>query len=156
MPNLSNAGLAVLSGVLLVLAFPDFEFWFLAFIALVPLLFAIEQEKESFIKSFITGWIFGIVFFTGTCWWLTFAPITYGGVPAPLAYLLLLGVTVVAGLFPALFAGFLLISSSDTEPGASLPHLFYGQQLNFCDFGLPETTGMRLLIHKRLQMKYLT
>src|SRR5689334_14530179 len=91
LPTLSNSLLAILSAILLVLAFPDFEFWFLAYVALIPLFLAIEREKESFTRSFITGWIFGITFFTGTCWWLTFAPITYGGVPAPLAYFLLLG-----------------------------------------------------------------
>ncbi len=105
LPSMSNSLLAVLSSILLILAFPDFEFWFLAYIALIPLFFAIEREKESFIKSFVTGWIFGVTFFTGTCWWLTFAPITYGGVPTPLAYLLLLGATSVVGLFPAFFAG---------------------------------------------------
>src|SRR5215207_4613843 len=107
LPTLINSLLAILSAVLLILAFPDFEFWFLSYIALIPLFFAIEREKESFIKSFITGWIFGTVFFTGTCWWLTFAPITYGGVPTVLAYLLLLGATSAVGLFPALFSGLL-------------------------------------------------
>jgi apolipoprotein N-acyltransferase len=107
LPSGSSALLAILSAILLILAFPDFEFWFLAYIALIPLFFAIEREKESFIKSFITGWIFGTVFFTGTCWWLTFAPITYGGVPTVLAYILLLGATSVVGLFPALFSGLL-------------------------------------------------
>jgi apolipoprotein N-acyltransferase len=105
LPSLQNSLLAVLAAILLILAFPDFEFWFLAYVALIPLFFAVEREKESFAGSFLTGWIFGVTFFTGTCWWLTYAPITYGGVPAPLAYFLLLGVTVVAGLFPALFAG---------------------------------------------------
>ncbi len=105
LPALSNSLLAILSAILLTLAFPDFEFWFLAYIALIPLFFAIEREKESFVKSAITGWIFGITFFTGTCWWLTFAPINYGGVPTPLAYLLLLGATSIVGLFPALFGG---------------------------------------------------
>lgn len=107
LPSLSNSLLAILSAILLILAFPDFEFWYLAYVVLIPLFFAIEREKESFAKSFVTGWIFGIVFFTGTCWWLTYAPINYGGVPAPLAYLLLLGATSVVGLFPALFGGLL-------------------------------------------------
>ena len=107
LPGLKSVGLALLSAILLVLAFPDFEYWFLAWFGLVPLLWAIEREKDSLAKSFVAGWIFGIVFFFGTCWWLTFAPITYAGFPAPLAYILLFGVTVVAGLFPALFAGLL-------------------------------------------------
>ena len=51
-------------------------------VRLVPLLWAIEREKESTPHSFILGWIWGFVFFTGTCWWLTFAPITYAGLPA--------------------------------------------------------------------------
>lgn len=105
LPTLISSFLAFFSAILLVLAFPDFEFWFLAYVALIPLFFAIEREKESFSKSFITGWIFGLTFFTGTCWWLTFAPITYGGVPTILAYILLLGATSVVGLFPALFGG---------------------------------------------------
>ena len=37
-PSWKNALLAVLSAILLILAFPDFEFWFLAWFALVPLL----------------------------------------------------------------------------------------------------------------------
>ena len=106
-PSLISSLLAIFSAILLILAFPDFEFWFLAYVALIPLFFAIEREKESFSKSFITGWIFGITFFTGTCWWLTFAPINYGGVPTILAYILLLGATSVVGLFPALFGGLL-------------------------------------------------
>lgn len=105
LPSLISSLLAFISANLLIMAFPDFEFWFLAYIALIPLFFAIEREKESFCKSFITGWIFGVTFFTGTCWWLTFAPINYGGVPTILAYILLLGATSVVGLYPALFGG---------------------------------------------------
>jgi apolipoprotein N-acyltransferase len=104
LPSLTNSLLAFLSAILLTLSFPDFELWYLAYVALIPLFFAIEREKESFGKSFIVGWIFGITFFTGTCWWLTYAPINYGGVPTILAYILLLGATGFVGLFPALFA----------------------------------------------------
>jgi apolipoprotein N-acyltransferase len=104
LPELKNSLLAILSAVLLVLAFPDFDFWFLAWFALVPLFFAVEREKESVVKSFALGWIFGTTFFFGSCWWLTFALITYGGVPTIIAYLLFFGVALVAGLFPAIFS----------------------------------------------------
>jgi apolipoprotein N-acyltransferase len=128
LPLWKNALLAVLAAVLLILSFPDFEFWFLAWVALVPLLFAIELETErghscphepegrkrffrtltrswgqECPRSFILGWIFGVVFFFGTCWWLTFAPITYAGFPPLLAYFLLFCVTAVAAIFPGLF-----------------------------------------------------
>jgi apolipoprotein N-acyltransferase len=103
MPEWKNALLAVLAAVLLILAFPDFEFWFLAWFALVPLLLAIERQKHCVSVCFTLGWIFGVVFFFGTCWWLTFAPITYAGFPPLLAYFLLFCVTAVAAIFPGIF-----------------------------------------------------
>lgn len=104
LPGWQNALLAVAASILLILAFPDWDLWFLAWVALVPLLFAIEREKESTARSFILGWIFGTLFFFGTCWWLTFAPITYAGFPPILAYSLMLLVAALVGIFPALFA----------------------------------------------------
>jgi apolipoprotein N-acyltransferase len=104
LPDWKNALAALASAILLIGAFPDFEFWFLAWFALVPLLWAVEREKESAAKSFVLGWIFGTVFFFGTCWWLTFAPITYAGFPPALAYLLMFGVCLIVGVFPAIFA----------------------------------------------------
>ncbi len=108
-PAWQNVLLSLLAAGLLILAFPDFEYWYLAWFALVPLMFAVDREKASTPRSFILGWIFGTVFFTGTCWWLTYAPIHYAAFPWPLAYLLLLCVTAVAGLFPAIFAGILSV-----------------------------------------------
>ena len=104
LPGWKNAALAVLSAVLLILAFPDFDFWFLAWFGLIPLLFGIVREKESSAKSFVLGWLWGLVFFTGTCWWLTFAPITYAGFPPVVAYLLLICLTAFVGVFPGIFA----------------------------------------------------
>jgi apolipoprotein N-acyltransferase len=103
MPEWKNAVLAVLSAVLLILAFPDFEYWFLAWFGLVPLLWALERERDSTAKSFVLGWLWGVVFFFGTCWWLAYAPIHYAAFPPLLAYFLLFCVTAVAGIFPGLF-----------------------------------------------------
>jgi apolipoprotein N-acyltransferase len=106
-PGWKNAALAALSAVLLILSFPDFEFWFLAWVGLVPLFFAIEREKESSVRAFVLGWLWGFIFFTGTCWWLTFAPITYAGFPPIVAYILLFCVTGIVGIFPGIFAAIL-------------------------------------------------
>ncbi len=103
-PSWKSAALTVLSAVLLIFAFPDFEFWFLAWFGLVPLFWAIEREKESAVRSFLLGWLWGFVFFTGTCWWLTFAPITYAAFPPLVAYLLLFFFTGIVGIFPGIFA----------------------------------------------------
>jgi len=103
LPTWQNALLAVLAAILLILAFPPFELWFAAWFALVPLLWAIERDGTAS-RAFILGWLFGNVFFYGTCWWLTFAPITYAGFPPALAYFLLLGATSAAAIFPGVFA----------------------------------------------------
>ena len=99
----SSAGFAVISAVLLILAFPDFEFWSFAWFALVPLFFAVEREKDSVVKSFLVGWVFGLVFFFGTCWWLTFAPITYAALPAVLVYFFMFCAAAVVGILPGIF-----------------------------------------------------
>jgi apolipoprotein N-acyltransferase len=104
LPAPLNIVLSVASAILLVLAFPGFEFWFLAWFALVPLFFAVEREKESVVKSLFVGWIFGTAFFFGSCWWLTFAPITYAGFPFLLAYFLLFLACLAVGFFSAIFA----------------------------------------------------
>src|SRR5687767_6975162 len=107
LPGWRSALLAVAAAIQLVLAFPDFDLWFLAWFALVPLLWAVEREKESIPRAFLTGWICGTAFFFGSCWWLTCAPITYAGFPVLLAYFLFFCVAAAAGLFPAVFAGLL-------------------------------------------------
>lgn len=106
LPSWQNALLALLAAGLLVVAFPDFEWWWTAWFALVPLMWAVEREKAAF-PSFMLGWLFGTTFFFGTCWWLTYAPIHYAGVPAWLAYLLIFTACLLTGLFPGLFAAIL-------------------------------------------------
>lgn len=102
-PGWKSLPLALLSAVLLILAFPDFEYWILAWFGLLPLLVALEWEHESPARSFVLGWLWGVVFFFGTCWWLAYAPIHYAAFPPPLAYFLLFCVTAVAAIFPGLF-----------------------------------------------------
>lgn len=99
----SSAGV-VLSAALLVLAFPDLEIWFLSFIAFVPFFWAVEREKESVVRTFLSGWLFGAAFFMGSCWWLTYAPINYGGFPPLLAYTLIFIACALAGTFCGVFA----------------------------------------------------
>lgn len=102
-PSLKSVLAAFLAAILLALAFPDFEVWLLAYVALVPLFYAAEWEKNSFLKSFILGWVFGIVFFFAACWWLSFPMIRYASLPAPLAYFLVLIASLTVGIIPAIF-----------------------------------------------------
>ena len=86
LPGWKSALLALASAGLLILAFPDFELWYLAWFALVPLMIKVDREKASVVRSFMTGWLFGTAFFFGTCWWLAYAPIHYAAFPPLLAY----------------------------------------------------------------------
>jgi apolipoprotein N-acyltransferase len=94
---------AAVTALLLVLSFPDFEFYFLAWIALVPLMWAVAQ-RPSPVRSLLLGWGAGTVFFYASCYWLTYSMIHYGELPSILAYLLLLPAALVVGIFPGLFA----------------------------------------------------
>src|SRR6185436_5449815 len=96
------------SALLLILSFPDFEFSFLAWIALVPLMIVIAR-RPSPARAFLLGWATGSVFCYVTCYWLTYSMIHYGGLSAVVAYVLLAPGALVIGVFPGLFTLFLAL-----------------------------------------------
>ncbi|HEX8749440.1 MAG TPA: apolipoprotein N-acyltransferase [Pyrinomonadaceae bacterium] len=100
-PTRVETALALLSSLLLILSFPDFNLWPLAWIALIPLLIIVARRPEA-PRSFLLGWLMGTVFFFGSCYWLTYAMVRYGGIPVWIAYPLLIPGAMVMGLFPAL------------------------------------------------------
>jgi apolipoprotein N-acyltransferase len=73
-----------LSGLLLVLSLPKPDLYYLAWIALVPLLFVIAREKLAG-RVFLTSYVAGAVFFSGTFYWITETMTIYGGLSLPLA-----------------------------------------------------------------------
>jgi apolipoprotein N-acyltransferase len=99
--SLPEASLVTASALLTILSFPDFDLWFLAWISFVPLLIAIAHTS-SFRKAFVAGWLWGTIFFYGTCWWLTYPMIHSAQIRAWVAYPLLLLPIVFIALFPAL------------------------------------------------------
>ena len=102
LPSLTDVALSLLSAVLLILAFPNFEVWPLAWIALVPILFVASRRHTW--PTFFAGWIFGTVFFYFTCYWLTYSMINFGGFPTGVAYATLIPGALVIGIFPAFFS----------------------------------------------------
>jgi apolipoprotein N-acyltransferase len=81
--------LSLLSGILLILSFPDFDLEFLAWFALVPLFYSIEGK--GLYRSFILGFLTGITSFLGILYWIIVAVHTYGNVPLiPSGFILLL------------------------------------------------------------------
>ena len=99
LPTWSEWGAAGATALLLILAFPNFELSFLAWIGLIPLLVAVAR-RPSPVRALILGWASGSVFFYATCSWLTYSMINYGGLPSLLAYVLLAPAAMVVGLFP--------------------------------------------------------
>jgi apolipoprotein N-acyltransferase len=101
LPTSSEWVAAGASTLLLTSAFPNFEFSFLAWIALVPLLLVVGR-RPSPLRALILGWSVGTVFFYTTCHWLTYSMIHYGGLPAVVAYASLIPASIVVGIFPGL------------------------------------------------------
>src|SRR5262245_44248213 len=87
-PGLTDVAASLVTAILLILSFPNFELWILAWLAAIPLLLAI-MRRPLLLRSFILGWVSGTVFFYGSCYWLTYSMINYGGLPNWLAFLLL-------------------------------------------------------------------
>src|SRR5262245_39727923 len=79
-----NISYGLISGLLLVLSLPKPDFYPLAWIALVPLLFAIA-ETESIAQLLATSYAAGLVFFSGGFYWITETMMIYGGLSAPSA-----------------------------------------------------------------------
>jgi apolipoprotein N-acyltransferase len=102
-PKLAEISLVIASALLLILSFPDFDLWPLAWIGLVPLLVVIGRPLKA-PRAAVLGWLWGIVFFYGTCWWLTYPMVHYAHISAWVAYPLLVVPIALVALFPALFS----------------------------------------------------
>ena len=101
-PSLADCGVALMSAALLIVSFPDFNLWPLAWIALIPLLLVVARRPRP-LRGFYLGWLFGTVFFYGSCYWLTYSVIHTGGISPWVAFPLLVPGAVLVGLFPAVF-----------------------------------------------------
>src|SRR3989338_4895321 len=59
---------AIISSILLILSFPNFNLWPFAWFGLVPLFFAIEGARPF--RAFLLAYLAGALFFLGTMYWL--------------------------------------------------------------------------------------
>jgi apolipoprotein N-acyltransferase len=96
--------LALVSGALLALSFPKFGHPALAWIALAPLLVAVTHRRQPLRRAFLLGLLTGIVYFTGTLYWLVETMTTFGGLSTPLATFAAAVLVAYLSLFPAAFA----------------------------------------------------
>jgi apolipoprotein N-acyltransferase len=101
------------SGLLLAAAFPRPDLFYLAWVALVPLLLVMRR------RPFAAGFTAGIVFFAAVLYWLNFVMTTYGGLQpffSLLAYLFLI-------IYLAAYFGLATWISCQLEAVCKLPYL---------------------------------
>ncbi len=113
-------GLAAASGILQALVFPQPSLAFLSWVALAPLLLALAPkgkqgeaspsetvESLSPMQGFLLGYASGVIWYLGSCYFIFHVMHKYGGLPAPVAAVLLalfcLYLALYHGVFGALF-----------------------------------------------------
>lgn len=96
--SINNVVLPVISGILLVLSFPGFDIWPLAWIALIPLFFALKGKNLK--QSFLIGLICGLVAYLGFLRWMPFSIFHLSGF-----WFLSIMVWFLASLYPAFSVG---------------------------------------------------
>lgn len=73
-----NYILALLTAALLILTFPAFNISWLAAFAVAPLLVACARESRPWRRSLL-GWISGVAYWWGVCYWIQFTLAVHGG-----------------------------------------------------------------------------
>jgi apolipoprotein N-acyltransferase len=98
----TSTALAAASGALLALSFPKFGHPACAWIALAPLLVALRGTRLT--RAFLLGLLTGIIYFTGTLYWISRVMVRYGDLQPPVAVLVNAVLVAYLAFFPALFA----------------------------------------------------
>jgi apolipoprotein N-acyltransferase len=111
-----NIVCAIISGVLLTGAFPKIGLDWLAWIALVPLLYAIRDLSAG--TGFWVGFITGLVHFLSLLYWLVPVMRTYGYLPLFLSVAVLILLAAVLALFIASFA--VALTAAGRKPAGCL------------------------------------
>src|SRR4030042_3793132 len=94
--------MAVLSGLLLFLSFPKFGSGSLAWVALIPLLYALKDTRPA--EGFKIGFLTGFVAHVGILYWITYVVVQYGYLPIYTGILTMLLLAAYMSLFMACFA----------------------------------------------------
>jgi apolipoprotein N-acyltransferase len=120
--------LAVLSGVLQVLMFPLPNLYVLGWVALAPLIIAVLHARPAntlqlpqstgvrllpanFGQGFLLGYVAGIIWYAGTCYWIFETMHQYGGLSRPAAVGVLFLFCLYLALYHALFGGLLAVAA---------------------------------------------
>jgi apolipoprotein N-acyltransferase len=95
-------GVAILSGLMLTASFPPGKLDWVAWIALVPLLWSFKNEVPS--RAFMLGFIAGVAHYLTLIYWIVVVLEHYGGLPFAISLFVLILFCLYLALFPALFS----------------------------------------------------
>ena len=131
--------LALLSGALQVLVFPKPNLYFLCWIAMAPLLYALLRgrggEGELFDpegrslrpftvrQGFLIAWASGVLWYAGTCYWIYPVMNGYGGLSAPVAVLITALYCLIMALHHGAFGALVVLMSRRSSLGNRRPLL---------------------------------
>ncbi|MFH1116601.1 MAG: apolipoprotein N-acyltransferase [Pseudomonadota bacterium] len=123
---IANLTAAACGGVLLSLAFPPFRLDFLAWIAFVPLLSALDREKHVAWAA-LSGAVFGLSFFLLDVRWVYGTLVMHGHFASITAVLIFAGMVTVLAMFPAGFAVIMaLLKKRGVDPLIFAPFAWVG------------------------------
>ncbi len=94
----------MVSGALIALAFPVFDMYLLAWVAFIPLLLSLWKKTPW--EAFQTGFVFGIVYFFGTLYWIYHSINFYGGLSFVSSISVVFLLCCYLSMYPAVFAYF--------------------------------------------------
>jgi apolipoprotein N-acyltransferase len=114
---------ALISGLLIVLAFPVFDLYLLAWVAFIPLLLSLWKKTPG--EAFQSGFVFGIVYFFGTLYWIYHSINFYGGISFMSSLAIVFLLCCYLSIYPAIFAFFFSSFIKKTK----LPALLIGPVL---------------------------
>jgi apolipoprotein N-acyltransferase len=100
--------LAALSGCLLFLSFPKFGVGLIAWIALLPLFYALKEATPS--EGFRLGFFAGMIANTGIFYWISHVVVQYGGLPFSVGVLVMLLLSSYLSIYTGIFAAAVVFS----------------------------------------------
>jgi apolipoprotein N-acyltransferase len=125
--------LAILSGVLQVLMFPLPNLYLLCWVAMVPLVIAVLHARPAdtlqlsdssgvrlipanFGQGFLLGYVAGLIWYAGTCYWIFDTMHQYGGLNRPAALGVLFLFCLYLAIYHGLFGGLLALAADRGSP----------------------------------------
>ena len=129
--------LAVASSILQILVFPKLGLFFLSWVALAPLLYALLRGRGgegelvdsegrslrpfSLWQGFVLGWVCGFIWYLGTCYWIYPVMHDFGNLNIPISALLMLGLSGYMALNHGFFCALVVLMARRSSLGNRRP-----------------------------------